>query len=483
MSRKSNSKVGSSRDIYKSAPKRQVLQKRDTAPPSEGYQDIDTVTRQADANMRKSIAGRLELKVRKASSRNVVEPVDAGAVVAKGGEVLDPKAGATGNLETPDAPGKKKGKLDPGSPGVGGIMAWMRRRKAKTGKKKEEVDKQVVDWRAVYLRLDVPPENWWIVSPSSPYKRWWDIVMVLLVIYIAIMVPWNLAFDRNEPWEFDALLYVLFTMDIVLSCVTGYERGGVEILNHKAIILVRWGRTCVWWCELFSNSLWNEHGKWVGCGIFPRLARAHAFWPNTYAGTRVEFIPSLRPRVRTITRSCRYMYTYRSHTLYFLTHLSPHSVFYAKHTHTHHHHIASISHTSTLHTELHSFLVCHRLPCHFSVRALGGNRRRVEQNGQVGARVPGGQEHPRPPCLAHFPSSSPGSHFQGLQVRFALCSYTSPSQPPPNPDPTRSNHNTKSHRPQNPTCLCARRGAWLCWSQTRSSGVALPRTRLPMIGS
>ena len=318
MSRKSNSKVGSSRDIYKSAPKRQVLQKRDTAPPSEGYQDIDTVTRQADANMRKSIAGRLELKVRKASSRNVVEPVDAGAVVAKGGEVLDPKAGATGNLETPDAPGKKKGKLDPGSKGVGGIMAWMRRRKAKTGKKKEEVDKQVVDWRAVYLRLDVPPENWWIVSPSSPYKRWWDIVMVLLVIYIAIMVPWNLAFDRNEPWEFDALLYVLFTMDIVLSCVTGYERGGVEILNHKAIILVRWGRTCVWWCELFSNSLWNEHGKWVGCGVFPRLARAHAFWPNTYKGTRVEFIPSLRPRVRTITRSCRYMYTYRSHTLYFL---------------------------------------------------------------------------------------------------------------------------------------------------------------------
>ena len=210
--------------------------------------------------------------------------------------------------------------------------------------------------------------------------------------------------------------------------------------------------------------------------------------PHTRSGqtrTREPVLSSFRPCARAYEQSHGHVDTctriVRTRCIFSDTPLA--SFRFLRNTHTHNHHIASISHTSTLHTELHSFLVCHRLPCHFSVRALGGNRRRVEQNGQVGARVPGGQEHPRPPCLAHFPSSSPGSHFQGLQVRFALCSYTSPSQPPPNPDPTRSNHNTKSHRPQNPTCLCARRGAWLCWSQTRLSGVALPRTRLPMIGS
>ena len=408
MSRKSNSKIGSSRDIYKSAPEKQAQD--DDAPPSEGYQDIDVVTRQADAHMRNSIAGRLELKVRKASSRNVVQPVDAGAVVAKGGEVLDPNTGATGNLKTPGAPGENNEKLDPGAPGVGGIMAWMRRRRAKTVKKKKEVDKQVVDWRAVYLRLDVPPENWWIISPSSPYKRWWDIVMVLLVVYIAIMVPWNLAFDRNEPWEFDSLLYVLFTMDIVFSCITGYERGGVEILNHKAIILVRWGRTCVWWCELFQLVV-NEHGKW-GAVAFVPASPAHT--RSSQTRTREPVLSSFRPCARAYEQSHGHIdacITYAhscisSHTSRLIPFSTRHT-----HTHTHTHHLASISRTSTLHTELHSFLVSHRLPCHLSVRALGGNRRRVEQNGQVGPRVPGGQEHPRPSRLAHFPSSSPGSHF------------------------------------------------------------------------
>jgi hypothetical protein len=68
------------------------------------------------------------------------------------------------------------------------------------------------------------------INPTGTFRISWDVVSMLLVIFVTIMVPLRLAFDvaRGEevadPWFFvDTFIDVFFLVDLFLNFVTGTE--------------------------------------------------------------------------------------------------------------------------------------------------------------------------------------------------------------------------------------------------------------------
>ena len=94
---------------------------------------------------------------------------------------------------------------------------------------------QAVNWKEVYLRLDLPDPNWWIIHPDKWWRMAWDLIMLVCVLYVAIMVPPQLAFPVLETPEIDIALYVIFGLDICITFITGYREFGNVILNQRRV--------------------------------------------------------------------------------------------------------------------------------------------------------------------------------------------------------------------------------------------------------
>ncbi|KAG9403053.1 hypothetical protein AC1031_006595 [Aphanomyces cochlioides] len=73
----------------------------------------------------------------------------------------------------------------------------------------------------------------WMIHPNSTFRRVWDVVVAMLVIYVCIMTPVALSFDFLD-WSVlepvDSTLDVCFILDMVLSFRTGvYAYGEVRM--------------------------------------------------------------------------------------------------------------------------------------------------------------------------------------------------------------------------------------------------------------
>ena len=83
---------------------------------------------------------------------------------------------------------------------------------------------------------DVP---WYLISPDSTFRKYWDIFMIFILIYLATVAPWRVAFLREEPslfmfileWVIDGL----FMVDIVITFFSPFERynGTLELRLKK----------------------------------------------------------------------------------------------------------------------------------------------------------------------------------------------------------------------------------------------------------
>jgi len=70
-------------------------------------------------------------------------------------------------------------------------------------------------------------ENWWVIHPFSPFRRNWDLLIVLCLAYIALLVPFVIGFEvryrrGHALWSVDRLVDALFIADIGFNYVTGY---------------------------------------------------------------------------------------------------------------------------------------------------------------------------------------------------------------------------------------------------------------------
>jgi len=81
-----------------------------------------------------------------------------------------------------------------------------------------------------------------IFSPTSLWRICWDMHLIVLLVYIAIFVPYYIGFGGSNNRggvlkTFDRYLDIAFLVDIVLSFTTAYvdDESGVMIKSHKQI--------------------------------------------------------------------------------------------------------------------------------------------------------------------------------------------------------------------------------------------------------
>jgi len=78
----------------------------------------------------------------------------------------------------------------------------------------------------------------WIILPDNPYKKMWDLFIAFLILYSAIVTPYDIAFsDSSKVSWFDILIDILLGIDIVLTFFSAYTDEEENLVkNHKKII-------------------------------------------------------------------------------------------------------------------------------------------------------------------------------------------------------------------------------------------------------
>lgn len=72
--------------------------------------------------------------------------------------------------------------------------------------------------------------------PNSSLKSGWDLLMILLLIYVATFQIWTMAFLPDTVDWISAIKYfvdlcidILFFVDIAINFITAYERGATDL--------------------------------------------------------------------------------------------------------------------------------------------------------------------------------------------------------------------------------------------------------------
>ena len=81
-----------------------------------------------------------------------------------------------------------------------------------------------------------------MIHPDGFFKKIWDVVMIILLLYTATLVPYKISFadDIHEMGvsQFDIFVDVLFAIDIIVNFITPYEKyDGSLQTNHKKIAI------------------------------------------------------------------------------------------------------------------------------------------------------------------------------------------------------------------------------------------------------
>ena len=84
-------------------------------------------------------------------------------------------------------------------------------------------------------------KTWHIIHPESSFKKTWNTVLVFLLLYTAIIMPYNFAFieenNYDSWWWLDSIINVLFFIDIIINCFLAYyDDYGYLIYSHFKIL-------------------------------------------------------------------------------------------------------------------------------------------------------------------------------------------------------------------------------------------------------
>ena len=87
-----------------------------------------------------------------------------------------------------------------------------------------------------------------ILDPDGGFRRQWDLAQMLLLVYVAFVVPYRLGFSHPVLlWSFwfwfDACVDVYFITDIFMSCCTAYYDDTGTLIVHGAQIRQQYART------------------------------------------------------------------------------------------------------------------------------------------------------------------------------------------------------------------------------------------------
>ena len=80
--------------------------------------------------------------------------------------------------------------------------------------------------------------HFWSCSPQNEWRMRWDVLVLALVIYSCLLVPYNVAFKPLMGADLtDFFVTAVFYADIVLNFFTGYDVGYQIVMDKSQIIL------------------------------------------------------------------------------------------------------------------------------------------------------------------------------------------------------------------------------------------------------
>ena len=96
-----------------------------------------------------------------------------------------------------------------------------------------------------------------LIDQNSMFMRRWDCVMLLCLVFVAIVTPFEVSFMKAQMftalWWFNRLVDIFFVIDMVLNFFVKAkikEKGGYRVLRNRRQIAKHYVRT---WCGQFSS--------------------------------------------------------------------------------------------------------------------------------------------------------------------------------------------------------------------------------------
>lgn len=79
-----------------------------------------------------------------------------------------------------------------------------------------------------------------VLKPTSKFKAFWSLIIVVLLVYTAIFVPFKIAFIEEDPFALviiEASVDTLFGIDIFINFISAIEDPVTNqvITDHKSI--------------------------------------------------------------------------------------------------------------------------------------------------------------------------------------------------------------------------------------------------------
>lgn len=79
------------------------------------------------------------------------------------------------------------------------------------------------------MELVLKKKKWYIIMPDSTFKRYWNIVMILLLVYVGLIMPYNVCFLPSELGNLrfidilDFVIDIFFFIDIFVNFLSAYD--------------------------------------------------------------------------------------------------------------------------------------------------------------------------------------------------------------------------------------------------------------------
>jgi len=83
-----------------------------------------------------------------------------------------------------------------------------------------------------------------LINPNSSYMRQWDLVMVALLTYTAIVTPFDVAFSAsaqyNALWFINRFVDLLFVKDLIMNFMAAYQTDDRVLIKDRSSIIHRY---------------------------------------------------------------------------------------------------------------------------------------------------------------------------------------------------------------------------------------------------
>ena len=118
----------------------------------------------------------------------------------------------------------------------------------------------------------------WVILPETTFKRVWDTVITIVILYSSLVTPYKLAFSANNGYDPDDYITdILLGIDIVINFFSAYTDREENLVKNRKKIALKYLKT--WFIpdlvsvfpfsEVLSNN--NNVGKLAKMSRLPKL--------------------------------------------------------------------------------------------------------------------------------------------------------------------------------------------------------------------